>query len=456
MLRRLLPFAIVAPLLFGWLRLELQDADLVGLESGVALLTLAFVTTTVALLMLIAYSLNRVDERRRAAEAEVVAAIAAQRHDEARFRMAVEASPGGMIMVDATGRVILANAEAERMFGYEPGALDGESVDRLVPKDLRPGHVDLRTDFVGDPQKRAMGQGRDLFGERQDGTAFPIEVGLNPIATPEGTVVLATVVDITERKAAEDAIRRHAAELERSNAELEQFAYVASHDLQEPLRMVASYTQLLEDRYGGQLDERAHKYINYAVDGAHRMQTLISDLLVYSRVGTRAKPLRPVAAGSVVEQVLRDMRGAIRQSDATVQVDELPTVLADEVQLGQVFQNLIGNAIKFRSEEPPVVVVQAVPSDGMVEFAIEDNGIGIDPEHAERIFQMFQRLHERGKYEGSGIGLSVAKKIVERHGGRIWFEANDKGGTTFRFTLAPVTGPAFAAAVNGEEGDDGA
>lgn len=199
--------------------------------------------------------------------------------------------------------------------------------------------------------------------------------------------------------------------------------------------MVASYTELLGDRYRGQLDDRADKYLEYVVDGAHRMQRMINDLLAYSRVGTQAGELQPIDSEKVFSLVVRQMRERIEASRAEVVAGPLPTVVADEVQLGQVFQNLIGNAIKFQAEQPPRVRVEAEKLDGFWRFSVSDNGIGIDKQHAGRLFQMFQRLHERGKYEGNGIGLAITRRIVERHGGSVWFDSALGKGATFYFTI---------------------
>ena len=237
----------------------------------------------------------------------------------------------------------------------------------------------------------------------------------------------------------DEALRAQGADLRRSNADLEQFAYIASHDLQEPLRMVSSYTDLLAHRYREQLDERADKYIHYITDGAKRMQRLITDLLTYSRVGSQGVQTTPVNLAGVVKSVLDSLARLIQETGATIDVGELPTVTGDEVQLMQLFQNLIGNAIKFRSERPPRVTIAAVQCDDRWRVSVRDNGIGIEMRFAERIFQMFQRLHEKERYEGSGIGLSIAKRIVERHGGRIWLESAVGEGTTFYFTLAPAS-----------------
>jgi signal transduction histidine kinase len=235
-----------------------------------------------------------------------------------------------------------------------------------------------------------------------------------------------------------EALRVAESDLRRSNAELEQFAYVASHDLQEPLRKVASFCQLLQQRYEGQLDARADQYIGFAVDGATRMQDLINDLLAFSRVGRMEQPHIDVDCTALMTRVRTDLGRVIEENEAELIVGELPTVRGDAGLLRVVFQNLCANAIKFRGEAPPIVHVDASPEDGFWRFRVADNGIGIDPEYAERIFVLFQRLHPRTQYEGTGIGLAMCRKIVEYHGGRMWLDterAGDAQGSTFYFTL---------------------
>lgn len=238
---------------------------------------------------------------------------------------------------------------------------------------------------------------------------------------------------------ARQALEETVTELRRSNADLQQFAYVASHDLQEPLRMVASYTQLLAKRYKGKLDADADDFIGYAVEGANRMQRLINDLLAYSRVTTQGRVFEQVDCNQILDDVLSNLRMAVEESQAVVTHDALPAVTADDGQLGQLFQNLIGNAIKFRGEEPPRVHISAELRNNEWQFSVLDNGIGVDPQYAERIFVIFQRLHNREEYPGTGIGLALCKKIVERHGGRIWVKAPIGRGAIFYFTL-PVVG----------------
>jgi light-regulated signal transduction histidine kinase (bacteriophytochrome) len=230
------------------------------------------------------------------------------------------------------------------------------------------------------------------------------------------------------------------AELARSNRDLEQFAFVASHDLQEPLRIVAAYTQLLSEKYRGRLDADADRYIRYATDGALRMQTLIEGLLAFSRVGGAAAPAEQVASLLALEEALRNLSHTIAESGAVTHCGWLPAVRVERTQLTQVFQNLLANAIKFRSKEPPVISVQAEAVGADWLFSVTDNGIGIDPQHAETIFKLFQRLHTQMEYEGSGIGLAICQRIVERSGGRIWVESHAGGGSQFKFTLPKASG----------------
>lgn len=357
--------------------------------------------------------------------------ITERKRAQERFELVVEAAPNAMIMIDDQRRICLVNRRAEELFGYGRTEIIGQLIETLVPERYRAAHPGLVRGFSVCPEVRPMGAGRELHGLRKDGSEVPIEIGLNPLEASDGRFVLASIIDITERKRNEDELRR-------SNAELEQFAYVASHDLQEPLRMVANYTELLAQRYRGQLDERADKYIHYASDGARRMQRLVTDLLTYSRVGSQGKPMSPVQSGQVLSAVVQSLQRLIRETDATIVHGALPAVLADEVQLHQLLQNLLSNAIKFRSDKPPRIVVDAIAQGPRWLFSVADNGIGIEMQYADRIFQMFQRLHALGKYDGSGIGLAIAKRIVERHGGTIRVESQQDVGATFFFTLHAV------------------
>lgn len=377
--------------------------------------------------------------------------ITEDKEREEQFQLVVESAPCGMIMVNAEGRITLINAQIEVLFGYSRNELLGNRIEQLIPGRFRNAHPEMRDTYSHDPSVRSMGKGRDLFGLRKDGTEFAVEVGLNPIRKDDGVFVLATIVDITERKEAEQQLAQQAAELTRSNHELEQFAYVASHDLQEPLRMVSSYCGLLSRRYKGKIDQDADEFIEFAVDGAKRMKALIDDLLTYSRVGRRGMELVAIDATKIAQMAVVNLQMAIKEKGAVIQCDPLPTVLADQTQLIQVFQNLIGNALKFCREQPPVIRISACRMSGgksvtRWQFSVQDNGIGFDPQYGERVFIIFQRLHTRAEHPGNGMGLAIVKKIIERHGGKIWVESTPGSGTTFFFTLnGPVAVESIAA-----------
>jgi signal transduction histidine kinase/DNA-binding LacI/PurR family transcriptional regulator len=323
-------------------------------------------------------------------------------------------------------RLMLAYDERGRV-ELEPDGLRFPT-GQLLPEEMWP---DRQFSFVVEPLYFQNDQiGFALFGMGpREGSSYEALRGQISSAL-KGALLL------QERKQAEEALARQAQELARSNVDLQHFAYVASHDLQEPLRMVKSYLQLLERRYKGQLDEDADEFIAFAVDGAERMRILIDDLLQYSRVTTHGKPFAPTDCTAALDHALSNLKVAVEESGAVVTHGGLPTVLADDVQLPQLFQNLIGNAIKFRkSDTPPQVHVGVEHKAGEWLFSVQDNGIGIDPKHFERIFLIFQRLHSREEYEGTGIGLAVCKRIVERHGGRIWVESEPGKGSTFSFTI---------------------
>lgn len=272
---------------------------------------------------------------------------------------------------------------------------------------------------------------------RKDGTEFPAAVTLSSVRSDADMIThhVLEFSDITEFCRAREELVRRTEELSRSNRELEQFAYVASHDLQEPLRMVASYTQLIAQRYRGKLDNDADEFIHYASDGAIRMQAIINDLLTLSRVSTRNTAFSRVDARQALDKALANLRLVIGEAGATVACDPLPALNADESQITQLFQNLIGNAIKFRSDAPLRVGIGAEQKNGEWVFHVRDNGIGIAPEHFERIFLIFQRLHTQKEFPGTGIGLAICRKVVERHGGRIWVESEQGKGATFYFTI---------------------
>lgn len=351
-----------------------------------------------------------------------------------RFELAVRGSNDGIWDWNIpTGEVYFSDRFKE-LLGYEPDGFQNlyESFEQRLHPDDREATVagieaHLRERVPYDVEYRLCCKDGRYKWFRARGLATWDEEG-------NATRMSGSISDITKRKMAEDTLLRRTEELERSNKDLEQFAWVASHDLKEPLRAISNYVQLLERRYGEMLDDEGKQFIGFAVEGAARMRMLINDLLAFSRIGTRGKSLVPVDAAVPVRNALKNLALVIAETGAEVQVEELPRVMGDKGQLAQVFQNLVGNAIKF-CEESPVISISASREGAMWRFAVRDNGIGMEPAHARKVFEVFQRLHTRAQYEGTGIGLAVVRKIVERHGGKVWVDSAPGKGSVFSFTL---------------------
>ena len=356
------------------------------------------------------------------------------------FRQLLESAPDAIVGIDREGRIAFVNAQTEKLFGYGRDELIGEHVEKLVPARYHGAHTGHRNGYFSDPRTRPMGAGLDLYGLRRDGSEFPAEISLSSIETEDGLLATAAIRDITDRKNAERDLARHAAELQRSNVELSQYAYVASHDLQEPLRMVVTYTDRLGEHLEGRLDPRAREWAKYVVEGASRMQSLIEGLLEFSRVRPEEAEFVEVDCEVVLRRALANLQAAVHERRATVTHDPLPTISADAVQLLQLFQNLVGNALKFCADHPPVVHVGCARENDHWHFSVRDNGIGIDEHDSERIFVLFQRLHSKDAYAGAGIGLALCKKIVDAHHGRIWVQSKPGAGATFHWLL-PVVMP---------------
>jgi len=370
--------------------------------------------------------------RQRIAELEVLERELKQ--SEELFRILFYSSPIGIYVVQ-NGGFRLVSHQLARISGYDEDKLVGmPSLSLVLPEDRSTVRENAVKMLKGE---RSLGYEFRMVTKRAE-IKWVIET-VAPIFYQGKRATLGNLIDVTESKQAEEKLKQITAEMQRSNTELEQFAYVISHDLQEPLRMVSSYTQLLAKRYQSKLDADADEFIAYAVDGAKRMQALLYDLLEYSRVGTRGKPFSLANCKDIVEQAMANLKVAIEESGALVSYDTLPTIMADEGQLVRLFQNLIGNAIKFRREEPPRVHISANRSYNVVVFSVRDNGIGIGPQHSQSIFEIFRRLHTKEEYPGTGMGLAICKKIVERHGGRISVQSQPGEGSTFYFTIQ-VTG----------------
>jgi len=366
---------------------------------------------------------------RKAADAHLV-------RMEARYRELLEAAPDAMVVINQAGLIVLMNLQAEKQFGYKREEAIGKDVTSIIPVGFAERLVADGMRSAQESVEQQIGSGIELIARRRDGSEFPIEIMLSPLGGEQGILVTAAIRDITKRKNADAYLLRKVEELNRSNEELGQFAYIASHDLQEPLRMVASYTELLARRYKGKLDSDADEFMAYAVDGAHRMQQLIKDLLTYSRVATNERRLRETSSQDALTHALHNLRAAIADANAHITSDPMPTVFADATQLVQVFQNLISNAIKYQSHGAPRVHISAAQTGtGGWIISIQDNGLGIEKQYFEKIFGMFQRLHQRDEFSGTGIGLAVCKKIIEQHGGRIWVTSEPGEGSLFQFTL---------------------
>ena len=368
--------------------------------------------------------------------------VTEQKRAEARHRAAslysrslLEASLDPLVTISPQGVITDVNEAAEKVTGI--------SREQLVGTDFSNYFTDPEAARAGYQQVFAKGLVRDypLAIRHVSGALTEVLYNATVYRDEAGEVagVFAAARDVTELKRSERDLAERAEELARSNADLEQFAYVASHDLQEPLRMVASYTQLLARRYAGRLDAEADEFIAFAVDGATRMQQLINDLLAFSRLGTRGQPFAEVDCNAVFADVVANLQAAIEENGAEVAAEPLPTVTGDRQQLVQLLQNLVSNAVKFHGPEAPRVHVSANRKGREWVFAVQDNGIGIGPQYFDRIFVIFQRLHTKEEFPGTGIGLALCQKIVLRHGGRLWVESQPGQGATFHFTI-PVQG----------------
>ncbi len=354
---------------------------------------------------------------------------------EERFQLAVAASPAALIMFQAGGRITLANPAAEQIFGFAPGSMAGEPIGGLLPNSVSTGLTIHSSDGDAHSAATSAHGGIEVSARRHSGERFPAEISFNPITTRDGPAVLAVIVDVTERRAMETKLAEYTAELERSNAELEQFAYLASHDLQEPLRMVSSFCDLLDKRYGGQLGPEGQQFLAYAVDGAQRMRQLINDLLDYARLQSVPMPAGATSGQAALRQATANLQMLIDETGAEIDAADLPDLRIDASLLTSLLQNLLGNALKFRAEQPPRIGISWSEHEGMAQISVRDNGIGIPEQHRERVFGIFQRLHARTDYPGTGMGLAACRKIVERVGGRIWIEQSDGQGTVFTFTV---------------------
>lgn len=345
-----------------------------------------------------------------------------------------DTTPDAIIATNLEHKVLEWNRAAEEIYGLSKEQVVGKILNEVIKSEYAPPLTYEKVLEYVSEQGRWVGELHQSTEKKRKKMLVHSTISTLRDDTGRQIGFLKVNRDISDQRKMEEEVVHKTEELKRSNAELEQFAYVASHDLQEPLRMITSYVQLLEKRYKHKLEGDAIDFINYAVDGANRMQTLIRSLLEYSRVN-RAKPFEYVDLDETMEEVMRDLEVAIKESKAQIEYGKMPVVFGDAVLLGQLFFNLIANAIKFRTDKPVTVKIDYKEQDDEFLFSIKDNGIGIPMEYKEKIFVIFQRLHTKDKYPGTGIGLAICKKIVEKHKGKIWVESEPDNGATFYFTL---------------------
>jgi PAS domain S-box-containing protein len=368
--------------------------------------------------------------------------ISERKQSEEHLRLIIDAAPNAKIMVDSSGQITLVNTEAERLFGYTRFELLHRPVEVLLPERFRRGHARLRASYLNAPSARRMGAGRELYGLHRDGSEFPIEIGLGPIKTPKGQFVLASIIDIAERKHAESLRLANAgmlaqnAELEALNDELESFSYSVSHDLRAPARAIHGYARMLEKRYAESFDAEGKRLLNVVLGEASRMGVLIDEILELSRLGRREMRITSLDMDVLVRGIVYDM---VRRSDANgvvFQIEALPRAFGDLLQLQRVWENLLSNAVKYsRESSPPTVRVWGESDGEKVVYHVEDNGVGFDMKYAHKLFAVFARLHASDKFAGTGVGLAIVHRVIMRHHGKIWADAKVGRGARFSFSL---------------------
>ena len=362
------------------------------------------------------------------------------------LRLTFEASPAAMFMVDQSGRIEMVNAECEEIFGFERGEMVGMSVETLIPAGLRPKHQNLRKDFIAQPSKRLMGVGRDLRALRRDGGEFPVEIGLTPVATPLGMRVVAFAIDITARLETEKSLKTSMAELERANASLSRFAYVASHDIQEPLRKIAAFADILRTAMAQNDPEEARYAANVMSSSAQHARRMVADVLELARSMNSAYALETISLRETIDTVLDNLSLTIAEKSADIAVTgEDFSVEGDKSQVAQMVQNLVSNALKYhKPDQRPQLRIALIQQADENSLAIEDDGIGFSNAHSDDIFQPFRRLHDRTDVPETGIGLAICKAIASRHGWLISATSTPISGSTFRIVFPRNAGDAAA------------
>lgn len=365
----------------------------------------------------------------------LISDITAIKKSEKKFQSLLESAPDAMVIANQMGLIVLVNAQTEKMFGYDRRELIGHELEILIPSRYRKIHVFQRDSYMSNPIVREMGAGLELYGTRKDGSEFPVEVSLSPLQTEEGVLILSAIRDVTVQKRAAMELKEYASKLEISNKELGQFAYVASHDLQEPLRNITNFATLLKEHAKENLSGESLYFLKVITDSTQRMKVLIAELLDFSRIG-RNNTFSRVECNKVVTDILSDIALVITEHNAKVNVSNLPVILANETDMKVLFQNLITNAIKFtKTDVQPEIYIWSQETDVEWKFFVKDNGIGIKSEHLGKIFLIFQRLHSESEYPGTGIGLASCKKIIDLYEGEITVDSELGRGSTFSFAI---------------------
>jgi PAS domain S-box-containing protein len=374
--------------------------------------------------------------------------ITQRKREEEKFRNLLEAAPDAIVIVNRAGRIQLVNAQTEKLFDYSREELIGQQVEILVPHRFQGGHAGHRNQYIQEPRARSMGVGLELYACRKDGTEFPVEISLSPLETGEGTLISSAIRDITERRLAEQALERNRSEVLRSNAELaaankelESFSYSVSHDLRAPLRHIDGFTRILKEEHSAELSPEGCRYLDRVLASANHMGHLVDDLLNLARIGRKQFARQRTKLDQVVRQAMTDLFPEAAQREIEWHIEPLPEIYCDPGLLRLVFSNLLSNAVKFtRTRQPAVIEVGTRQCDGVTTLFVRDNGVGFDLKYADKLFGVFQRLHRQEDFEGTGVGLATAQRIIHRHGGEIRAESQPDRGATFFFTLGPQSG----------------
>jgi PAS domain S-box-containing protein len=351
------------------------------------------------------------------------------------YKTVFNSAPDGVIITDQQGSILLTNNQVGKLFGYTKSELLNQKIELLIPKRFHSNHIDHRSGYASNPSVRGMGATKELWASRKDGSEFVVEISLSPIKLADRTLISAAIRDVTDKKKAESEIAAQNKKLQLQNKELEQFTYLASHDLQEPLRTLISFSSIIKEEYTGKLDEEFNQYIDFIYESSNRMQDLVKGLMDYSRIG-KVKELAAIDCDKIIYEVLSDMSTVIKEKKAQITVSKLPVIYGYPTEIRLIFQNLISNSLKFTKKGSiPEINVNAKEVNDNWHFSIQDNGIGIDEKNISKIFKIFKRLNNRDQYEGTGIGLSHCEKIIDLHGGSIWVDSKLGQGSVFNFTI---------------------